>query len=75
MIFFSHIKNPSVIFFSHIKNPSVIFFSHIKNPSVGINMIRESVVRDSNPWWKDPDSILEDKKNQRMEKFRDKVYF
>lgn len=30
-------------------------------------MIRESVVRDSNPWWKDPASICDDKKIKEWE--------
>jgi len=34
---------------------------------VGINVIQESVVRDLNPWWKDPANILKDKKIKEWE--------
>ena len=52
----------------YIKNHSVVLIYYIKNHSVRLGMVYESAVRDSNPWWKDAASILDD---QKIREWRD----
>jgi len=55
------------VIFQYIKNRSPSDFSIYKELISGKNMIKESDIRDLNPWWKESSKILTDKKIREWE--------